>query len=404
MSSPRFQEAIFNDDNQLLTLENSIRNCGAFAGIHDYDFQDTIDENFLSFAAWTGDALATWDTSASTLDATGGGSSIWYEARHSTTEVPPSFVASFDLISGEGAFVFHGRTDDSTADCYIAWWDASTCGFARVAADKTSTNLTVMPYGISGPARIQVQVKWKLDSVDESRKWLLMSMHVDGRQYVCYADDIGGTAYDWANDFVGFAVTDSDNMEVDNLTIQEFTRIVDYLSIDPSETPSHGMSRAIGTSRVAYICRFDGTLRVWRPGNRTSDWTVPTARVKRFTDRDDRTRAVTHIRAVGAMHSVDRFDDDEGDIHLHRFVQVDDPNLMSEDEVYAEAGYLLAESEEMQLAGSMVVMGQPLSEAHDVVTFDSVAYRVVGIQSTMARGAQGVYYVTTYTLRRYVAV
>jgi hypothetical protein len=164
------------------------------------------------------------------------------------------------------------------------------------------------------------------------------------------------------------------------------------------------MSRAIGTSRVAYICRFDGTLRVWRPGNRASDWTVPTARVKRFTDRDDRTRAVTHIRAVGAMHSVDRFDDDEGDIHLHRFVQVDDPNLMSEDEVYAEAGYLLSESEEMQLAGSMVTMGQPLSEAHDVVTFDSVAYRVVGIQSTMARGAQGVYYVTTYTLRRYVAV
>jgi len=274
LSSVRWKEALFHDGSTTITLEDAIRTCASFAGVHDFDFANEIDEDFSDFADWTGDAGATWNVAGSNLSATGGGGATWYQARHST-EVPPSFVASFDLTSGNGGFVFHGKTDVSTQDCYLAWWSGSNCGFARVDAAGSGTNLISMPYGISGPARVQVAVKWRLDSVDEDRKWLLMSLFVDGREFACAADDIGGTAYDWSNDFVGFAVTVANNMVVDNLTIQELSSIVDYLSIDPSEAPAAGMSRAIGTTRLRIVGRYDGTMRVWKPANRSVDWSIP---------------------------------------------------------------------------------------------------------------------------------
>lgn len=404
MSSIRWKEAIFHDGRSPISLEESIRRCGAFGGIHDFDFDDEVSEDFASgLASWTTDALATWDTSSSILSATGGGSAIWYEARHST-EVPPSFVASFDLISGPGAFVFHGKTDASTADGYCAWWNATSCGFARIASDKTDTILTQMPYAISGPARIQVAVKWRLDSTDEDRKWMLMSMYADGREFVCYADDIGGTDCDWANDYIGFAVTASDNLQVDNLTVSQLHRIVDYTSVDPGEGAGSGLSRAIGTSRVRLMCRYDGTLRAWEPGNRSEDWAIPASRPTRLTDRDDRAKVVTHIRTIGALHAVDRFDDSEGEIHGHRFVQADDPNLMSESEVYDEAGLQINDAKEQQKPAQLAMPLQPFIEPNDRVSYDSEDYRVTSAGQSLSKQQRGgMIGRTALWLRRYIA-
>lgn len=401
--SVRWKEAVFADLERPQTLEDCFRFYGASAGIHDFDFQNTIDEDFSSFAAWTGDALATWDVSGNTLSATGGGASIWYEARHST-QVPPSFVASFDLVSGVGGFVFHGRTNASTADCYMAYWNAANYGFARVNGAKAATAFLVMPYTIAAPARIQVAVKWKLDSVDDSRKWLIMSLYVDGQEYATFADDIGGTAYDWDEDYVGFTVTESTNLVVDNFTVQELKQIVDYAAIDPGESPGQGLARAVGTTRVKMLGRYDGTMRIWKPANRSSDWSVAASRPVRLADREDRIAALTHVRAIGVTNAVDRFDDGEGDAHMHRFVQVDDPNIMGEEEIYAEAGHHIADSKEQQSTAQLQMPLQPLTEPWDVITYDGTDYRVVSVNHALTSGPSGVARpVTVLDTRKYVA-
>lgn len=400
--SVRWKEAVFNDHTHVVTLEDCFRAYGAASGVHDFDFQDTVNEDFSDFTNWTGDALATWDVSGSQLSATGGGAAIWYEARY-VAEVPPSFVATFDLVSGYGGFIFRGKTGLTTADCYMAYWNNANYGFARIDAAKAATALLVMPTPISAPAKVQVVVQWKLDSVDDTRKWLVMSLYVNGREYATYADDIGGTAYDWDEDYIGFVVTGASNMVVDNLTIQELRSIIEYSSMDPGESPQQGLSRAIGTTRLRMLGRYDGTMRVWKSANQSSSWTVPTSRSVQLADRSDYAAVLTHVRVIGAIHAVDHFGDVRGMAYLHRFSQVDNPNLMSEDEVYDEAEEIMADAEEQATSAQIQMPLQPLAEPWDVITYDSVDYRVEDVNHAVTGGAHGVPGpVTMLSVRKYV--
>lgn len=396
--SVAWKAAIFHDGQQALTLEDSIRRCAGYAGLHDYDFADSIDEDFVAIDDWTVDTTdgTTWVVATGALVVTGGGGAVWYQAVENT-EVEPSFVASFDMVTGEGGFIIHGK--NAANDAYIAYWDAGACGIGTISDAKALTKLTELPYPVAGPAHIQVAVKWRLDSVDDSRKWLLISLYVDGREFACYADDIG--TGDWTGDEVGFAVFDSDTLTVDNFTISEIGRIVDYTSVDCGETPAMGLSRAIGTTRLRYQARYDGTLRVWRPGNRAEDWAIPAERrVVKTMARKARTEAMTHIRMIGATHAVDRFLDTEGDIHLHRFRMQDDPNVVSESETYAEGGRVLNDAKEMQTQARLQIAGQPLVEPSDRVGYDSDDWRV----RTLNHIIQGESWGTMLEVQEYLAV
>jgi len=378
--SVAWKSALLHDGRAAQQLEDVFRKCCAFAGIHDFDFGDKVTENFVSISDWVADTAGgtTWSVATGELVVTGGAGGFWYQAYTTQSEsaIEPSFVASFDLLSGEGAFMFHGKTGAN--DAYIAWWDATNCGFAKIDNTKVGTNVVKMPYGIIGPARIQVAVKWRLDSVDDSRKWMLATLYVDGREFAAYAEDIGDTAYDWTGNEMGFAVDGGNTFTVDNLTVSEITRIIDYASVDVGEAPASGLSRALGTTRLKYHARYDGTIRVRRPGNRDVDWVIPaTRRVVGFTDRSHRRAIPTHVRTIGVIHSIDRFDDDEGDIHMHRFYVQDDPNVVSLSETFTEAGLFLNEMGEKQTRVRWKMAGNPLTERGDRVTYDSTDYRVL---------------------------
>lgn len=422
----KFKEAIFTNIRPYQRLADAIKRCGAFSGIHDYDIETKIEELFADLADWTVDttdgttwAISVgsgsyftgywptyywptgypyWPASTGLLTLTGGGNPIWYEGIHNI-EVPPSFVASFTIRSGQGAFVFRGKT--GAFDCYIAFWTAATCGFARVDNAKAETLLTSMPFGVGVPAKIEVEVSWRYDSADPSRKWLQMTMYVDGLEYVAYADDIGGTAYDWEGDGIGFAVTGANAMVIENLVVSEFTRLVDYISIDPGEPASQGLGRAVSTTRLMYLARYDGTMRVRRPGDRAMDYAVQEDEVLRFMPRHEYRDTLTHIRAIGAFHSVDRFNDTEGEVHMHRFHQSDNPNLMTEEDVYDEAGYQLNEAKEEQGSYQLVLPLKPFIERQDRIDYDSRPYRVLGVSHVIQQTEHGPTLTTVLELREY---
>ena len=425
----KFQEAIFTDIKPYQRLTDAVRRCGAFSGIHDFDIEKKIDEDFSDISDWTLDTTdgTTWTVHSGgssyfrrywptgywpvgypywpiigpMLVIAGGGNPVWYEAIHDT-EVPPSFVASFTVAAGQGAFVFRGKTGAS--DCYIAFWTGATCGFARVDNAKAETLLTSMPFGFSLPARVEVEVSWRYDSADENRKWLQMTLYVDGMEYVSYADDIGGTAYDWDGDGIGFAVTGANTLSVEALVVSEFSRLVDYVSIDPGESVAQGLGRAVSTTRVLYEARFDGTMRVTRPGDRDTDYVIIDEEVMRFMKRHEYRDVMTHIRTIGAIHSVDRFDDDEGEVHMHRFRQSDNPNLMAEPEVYDEAGYQLNDAKEQQGSYQMVLPLKPFIERHDRIVYDMTPYRVLGVNHLIQQTEHGPALTTVLELREYFPI
>jgi len=401
--SVRFKESIVTDAEHPITLEGAIRQIAVLAGIHDFAFQDDVEEAFTSLSSWTTDTTdgTAWVVATGELVVTGGGNAVWYEGIHDT-EVSPSFLANFDLVTGSGAFVFRAKTGAS--DCYIAWWDGSNCGFAKVNSSKASTDLIKMPFGISGPARVQVEVRWKLDSVNESRKWLLMALIVDGREVAAFAEDVGGTVYDWSGDGIGFAVTGANSLTVDNLTISELHRSVDYITLDPGQPIASGLAQAIGTTKTRSTIRFDGTMRVWLPGNRSVDWTVPSGRDLQFSDRRVITSTATRIRSIGAFHQEEYSDDDEGQVHMNRFSQSDDPNLASHLEVYDEARRQVRDAKEAQKPMQLALYAQPLLEPYDIVSYDSTSYRVLAMNSQVSARKAGTVYVSTVEGQEYIAI
>lgn len=379
--SVKFRNAVLRDDAQPPTLEDAIRRTSAFAGIHDFDFRNRIDEQFANADNWTLDTAdgTTW-TASGTLLGTGGSGGLWYQARHSV-EVSPSFVASFDLIGGGGGFVFCGR-DDST-EAFMAWFTGTGCGFSRINADKTWSAYSVMPHGIVAPARIQVAVRHSLDSVDDERKWLLASLFVDGVCIAEMAQDVGDSAYDWNGNWVGFAVaTGWTPLEVDNFTIPELKRITEWTTIEEGVSAAEGQSRAIGTTRVATMARYDGTLRCWMPGNRDLDWTADDDRQVQILDRTNITETATHVRTQGALYEMDAFYDAEGDVHGHRFILHNNPNLMGKDDSFEEAERVLHDRVESQFQVRFRMPPMTLLEPHDRIVIDGQDYRVLTLAAS----------------------
>ena len=386
----RWKESFVNDHRQNYSLEDSIRLCATYAGVHKFDYEKDVDEEFDGgLGDWSLDADAVWTDTDEVLWCTAGAAAIFYQGRYTEVDIPPGFIASFDFVSGtEAGFFFRGK--DGASDCICAWWKAATCGFSTIDAARAGTIITSMPYGVSTGSRLQVAAKWKLDSADESRKWLLMSLYVDGVLYVSASLNVGGTAFDWDGDWVGFGTWSGLTAKWDNLEIQQLHRIVDYTSIDPDENPVAGMSRAVGTTRLRISDSWDGTMRVRQSTNISGGWTIPDSRVQVYQSRYDKQRTANHVRMIGAVHSVDVIAEAvDCEANMHRFVQIDDPNIWSEDECRAEAWMQIWDAQEGEQTGALQMPMQPLAEGYDLVYYDSNFWRTVGVKHNLSRRQRG---------------
>jgi hypothetical protein len=236
--------------------------------------------------------------------------------------------------------------------------------------------------GIAAPARLQVQARYSLDSVDDERKWIQAGLYIDGTLYIAFAEDVGGTALDWDGEGVGFCAHESDLLQVDNFTISSLHRLVEWTTIDPGSSPASGMARAIGSTRVSYMCRYDDTLRVWRPGNRDLDWTVESGR---WTRLDTRTSidSPNHVRVQAAIHESDGFSNDDIRDRMHRFAIHNDPNIMSEHEAYLESQRVLHDHKERAKVVRFVTPPNYLLEPNDRIYIDGADWRVVSVNTVV---------------------
>lgn len=374
-----FTNAFFRDDQWPISLEDSVRLTCAYAGVHSFDFQRLVDEDMTSVANWTATACA-GSVSNDDLFLTGGTPiGTWGTYQHDE-DVPPSFVATFDYVAGDGGFFFEGFETDRR--CFVLWFGSAGCGSHYTDANGVATEITRNPTIVSPLAKIQVVVRFSLDSVDEDRKWLEAGLWVDGQLYTAFARDIGGTSQDWAGDRIGFVVGGTNTLTVDNLRVSEIHREVHWTLIDPGQTVGSGMSRAIGSTRVTYMCRYDNTLRVWRPGDRDADWVIEDGRVGKIDDKR-RIDTPTHVRVQAAIHEADGFDDDGNMTRMHRFILYNDPNIMTETEAYFEAARVIHDHGERNVIARIYMPPSYLVEPNDRITYGGNDYRVATVSTSV---------------------
>jgi hypothetical protein len=130
------------------------------------------------------------------------------------------------------------------------------------------------------------------------------------------------------------------------------------------------------------MCRYDNTIRVWCPGDRAVDWTPETGRIGRVDSRRS-TGAPTHARVQAAIHEADNFEDDDGMVRMHRFMLHNDPNIMTEEEAYNEAGLVIHDNKERAEVSRLTLAPNYLIEPNDRVDYDGNSYRIVSVYSTI---------------------
>jgi hypothetical protein len=376
-----FHTATFRDSLPPKTLEDSVRLTCAYGGAHDFDFQYDVDEDFSSLASWTVEAGGGAQVSDGTLELWGGGGAQMYLVTHDT-EVAPSLTATFDWV-GESSGGFFYKKASGDLRCFFLGWDSTYFGAGYTNAAGVNTNITRVPHGgVTSPAKLQVQARYSLDSVDDERKWVEGLLYLDGRAVCGFAKDIGSTALDWDGDGVGFLVYGGNICNVDNLKISSLHRQVEWTTIDMGTPAATGMSRAIGTTRIKYMCRYDNTVRVWRPGNKSLDWTPPSANVKKTGARLNYIRP-THVRVQAAIHEADSFDGPVGEDLMHRFAVHNDPNIMTEGEAYTEGYRVMHDYKEAAKIQRFVLPPNYLLEPYDRIQVDGVDWRVMQIQYSL---------------------
>ena len=358
----RFKEFLCCDSHTNKSIEANAKALFSYAGIHDRSFDDELNDAFgtLDASVWnTGQASATWEISSGQLKGTGGGYADWYWLL-SVDDMPSEGILTVYKNCNRGGIYFRA-TDHN--NCYMFFWDADGCGFKKKSGGDWAT-LVDIPKVFTGEGDITISWREMKFRQTADEKWLFMSAWVDGELVVTTEDDISTST---PGKKVGFAVYDSDVVYFDDVRIPELTEVIDWCSMDIGESPGGALSRLIGGRHINYFLRYDGTLRMWRPKASTSTWTYQ-RHITGFNWQIDTRALVGHYRQVGAWEQADRFSTALLQQGVARFHKANNPDLMTKEACYDEAGYAIQKLQENADRIDMSVPAQVLQEPEDVVT------------------------------------
>jgi len=345
--SVTFSEAFMCDMNTALSIEDVFEMYAAFAGVHDTEFDSLIDA--FDGGDWSGDGTWTLGSSASgTPDGVNDVDVLWWDG-----DTPTSFVADIHVGSGNGPWTIAFR-GNGAGNYYALRVGAFFAEFYKVT-NGVPSKLTEIDSGYSvwaGPAHIRLTVREYMFSDREYDNWLLMSAWMDDQFLLSSYDNLQGN--DPGVRF-GVAVFNGDSQTVyTSIRIPDLAEIVPYSTIDPDETASGAISRAIGDRHIKYFVRWNGALRAWRPKSIAVAQTFTKSHQVKFTLSEDLRELVNHVRMYYLLSWVEAFDQDSINKYGHRFREVISQVIESEDEAYDEASAIIRRSHEAALSSSFL--------------------------------------------------
>lgn len=384
----RFKELLACNTLENRPIEDNAKTLFSYANIHDRSFDDELNEPWTAAIAtgtWTATpATGVWTAipASGQVQGVGDGNADW-DILLSVADMPSEAILSVYKNGDRGGIVFRGTDTD---DHYLFYWDSDSVGFQKCVSGSYSTLIDI-PKTYTGEGDIVLswrEMKFRL-TADE--KWLFMSAWVDGELACTTEDDISSST---PGNKVGLAVYDSDTVNFGSVRIPELTEIIEWCSVDVGEGPGSALSRMLGRRHVKYFLRYDGKLRMWRPKAATSSYTYQ-RHITGFNWVVDRRNLVGHWRQVGAWEESDRFDTALLQRGITRFHKDNNPDLMTREACYDEAGYSIQELKENSDRIDMNVPAQVLQEPEDVVTVyferdDNVVINSLGYIIDLSQG------------------
>jgi hypothetical protein len=288
----------------------------------------------------------------------------WSKAVQTLAVLPHNYVLNFHVETWGWAAVISMIADGShyligirpDGRPFIDYWDA---------VEEEYTILIELPDYAPIEADVQVAFREIRYGDSGSSIWQSLSLWMNERHIIKSSVEfftvIGGTIK------FGFAAPEGTTVEYTNIRIPELTTFADWTSLDPGEKPIGGLQRAIEGFYLRYFLRHNGQLRAWSPKATTSVKTYEQERMWDSSVQEDTRNIKTHIRQVGAYTQAEFLRRDLLKKYGHRFEEVNNPYLMTEEECYFQAERTIQRLEEEATQQSFSTEYHPLIEIEDHV-------------------------------------
>lgn len=342
----QFDDVTVYDTRQMLSIEDAFRLRGVFAGIHKYEFDSLVNDDFSDLDGWT-DPEAVWAISGGGVEAsaTATGNSWQIAPLWSTAQTRASFKVIATLgqgTTGGACILFRGNGQDTF---YFAQIDADRVGFYKSDKGLISTISELDPQqALTWPGTITVGVYQDQYSEYAEDRYLFMSIFLDDRLLLAARDHIPGAipGFYW-----GLGIRDGYNVTWRDARIPDLSDIVTWSSLDPSESASGSLARTLGDRVVTYFVRHNDALRAFRPKESALSHTFTRRLSKIYRTPTDRRQLYSHVRLYYATGDwVEVFSPALYKAIGHRFIEVNNQDIVHEDEAYREAGEILRRMEE----------------------------------------------------------
>lgn len=303
-------------------------------------------------------------TDAITLTAPASPASTWFKAVQPAYQTAHNFAMEFDVertLSDPAWAVVLGYTDSS--NYYIMGVGSDRLPFVTRTFAGTTSTIFKSPETAPLEGHISISFRERRFREDKSDVWHCFSLWINGWHVMTHLESVGGLL---ESPMMGFAAWTGSTVIYNNLHIPQMTNFVDWISLDPGEAPLRALERAIEGQYVKYFIRYNGEVRAWIPRQTDSEHT--------YTATFDRSQSVdlkdlkTHVRQLGAYEQAEYVRADLVRKYGHRFTELSNPFLITEQECLIQAELAIKRMEEEADIESFTAIYNPVLEIEDHIT------------------------------------
>lgn len=335
MATVTFENARISNNAPPLALEEIFRLYSAWAGIHDTQFDSLYSSDLVTV---TGAESGDWDVQ-------------WLPSTFPANTVVQYYKQSleqgvFFRVNGTVYLV----TTESTGHIYIY---------------QDGNLVHHVPRNVPTTGKVEIVFRQQRQSDDEADGWHGITVYINHAVMASYA-------YYAGNSFgaveIGFAAYDLATVDYADVRVPELCEVAEYGTLDPGETPVGGLSRTIEGRYIRWFVRHNGALRAWKTKAIASAYEF--TEYFRLTKSTDVSELATHVRMMGAYIWVEAINNTLMRRYGHRFKEVNNPMLLTEQETSVEAGRTLKRIEEQTFTAEADVDFMPILEPEDHITLD----------------------------------
>lgn len=296
-----------------------------------------------------------------TLTAPATPAATWFKAVQSEVAATQNLEMRFTIgrTTGDPAWaVVLGYT--SSTSYYLMGVNASRKPFILRVRGTTTKTLIEMPDNAPLDGEVIISFRQRRFLEDASDVWHCFGIWMNGSHLMSHIE-ASNEVMDAPQ--MGFAAYTSSTITYDEISIPQMTEFADWISLDPGESPQRALERAIEGRYVKYFVRWDGRLRAWIPKATNSVYTYTTMlnRERRFDARELK----THVRLLGAYTQAEYIRRDLISKYGHRFAELANPYIMTEEECYRQAVLSVKRMEEAADVVKLDVLYNPILEPED---------------------------------------